>query len=410
MTADRWRRTRWGLAVLAVFVACGESLIEDPSFDLWCGDMLCKPWQVEGTISKVQTWHRSDFGVSLMDGAVISQLSKKHSVSCIEFEVIADVDAASEVKLEMDFDDNGSSEYQQLIPESHWAKLRFLVTPPHWYDRLRFILRKTGRGRAVLAQIKATSSDDCDGPPLPATDRPNGAECSSAGECASGVCQSLERNGAARSCGECSESSDCAADAVCGLARSDYGPYRACVPPGETEVGARCFDAAECQSGLCTRALGLASTSCAECERDDECAEGQVCGISVNERGPARVCRPLHTRGLGELCAVDAECESEVCGLSGCAECSLTHPCANQGECSSLISNIPGQWFAGAAQLCDARSHARQAGEPCNHDEDCASDACDLPAPICYLCDGDNCQDMNTATCGQLRRLAGVCR
>ena len=55
-------RARRGLACLALLVACGDNLIKDPSFDLWCGDVLCKPWEVSGHVARVGTWHDRDYG------------------------------------------------------------------------------------------------------------------------------------------------------------------------------------------------------------------------------------------------------------------------------------------------------------------------------------------------------------
>src|SRR5262249_16806927 len=113
-------RTRRALLCLVLLAACGDNLIRDPSFDLWCRDLACKQWEVTGHITRVGPWHDRDYGVSLSDGAVISQLSQNDPVSCIEFEVIADVAASAQVQIEMDFLDDGMTEYSQPVPESHW--------------------------------------------------------------------------------------------------------------------------------------------------------------------------------------------------------------------------------------------------------------------------------------------------
>jgi hypothetical protein len=68
-------RLGWSLAVLGAFVACRDELISDPSFDVWCGEALCSPWEATGDVSRVTTWHKKDFGIALGDGAVLSQRS-----------------------------------------------------------------------------------------------------------------------------------------------------------------------------------------------------------------------------------------------------------------------------------------------------------------------------------------------
>src|SRR4051812_39436762 len=125
-------RKRMLMTALIALAACGDNLLADPSFDLWCGESLCKPWKVTGKVSRVKTWHEHDYGVSLGNGAVLSQRSKHDPVECIEFDVIADVSATADMWLEMDFRDDGTSEYKQQIAESHFAKLRFLVKAPTW--------------------------------------------------------------------------------------------------------------------------------------------------------------------------------------------------------------------------------------------------------------------------------------
>jgi hypothetical protein len=404
------RSTPWLLAAFALFVACGDSLIVDPSFELWCGKTLCAPWEVTGDVEQVKTWHRSDFGVALADGALLSQLSTHTAVKCIEFEVIADVDASAAVWLEMDFKDDGSSEYKQLIPESHWAKLRYLVKAPTWYERVRFILRKSGFGHAALAQIKATESSDCGTrPPVPETNRPNGAKCENAKQCESGVCAAPEARGNgqadfSRACSDCSSQKPCADDALCGAALNDYGPYLSCVVPGSGQLGAICVHGDECASGHCSSAYFTARGSCAECVSDDDCPTDQVCGLGIFESAGARSCQPRNLRALGEFCAVDGECQSGVC-QGVCSECSDSQPCAAPASCEGPL--MP---FSPRTRLCIAGVGRRVSGELCSEDSDCNSSQCDLPDPTCYLCEGASCDEMNTLDCVITRRHAGTCR
>jgi hypothetical protein len=251
MNDARTRRRALLFAALGLFAACGDNLIRDPSFDLWCGAALCAPWETSGHVSRVKTWHVRDYGVALDDGAALSQLSTSDPVSCIEFEVIADVDASAQVWLEMDFRDDGSTEYRQLIPESHWAKLSYLVTAPTWYDNIRFSLKKLGHGRAVLAQIRATPGDGCEGPPPQLVDRPAAASCDTDDQCSSGVCglasPDLEIFGLNRgACGDCSTEAPCPAGLQCLFAKNDLGYYPTCMDPAPASDAGCEDDAGPC--------------------------------------------------------------------------------------------------------------------------------------------------------------------
>jgi hypothetical protein len=402
---------RWTALAIALLVACGDNLIRDPSFDLWCGESLCMPWEASGNITRVGTWHRSDFGVALDDAAMLTQLSTHDPVSCIEFDVIADVTASAQVWLEMDFNDDGSSEFRQLIPESHWAKLSFEAPTPRVYDKVRLILRKLGHGHAVLAQIRATSGSDCQAPPLPATHRDNGVSCTSRAQCAAGACvqqpDALKLAAAHLACGECDVDAACSDGMRCGWLHGEHGFYPACVPLAQ-DSAAFCTSDDQCESQQCLDAIATAPTTCAECADDSECPADQVCGVRVDERGPARACRPRNSRELGEICSVDSECKSGICNGLACSECGAEQPCANGASCK-YADNIRGTWFAVGAALCGGGAASRGAGEPCNLDADCISGSCQLPEPTCSLCDQAPCPDLNAQECVVLRRLAGAC-
>lgn len=149
---------------------CGE-ILEDSGFDLWCGPGLCK-WQVEsGEIRKVPTWHEGDAGVELLGTeAKISQLTTVNNFdgTCVRFEMVADLDEAVDLRLQMDVWGDGSYEYDERIPASDWRSLAYLVRMPERYDGVRFRLYKRGSGRAVLANIGARIVDslECTTPPL----------------------------------------------------------------------------------------------------------------------------------------------------------------------------------------------------------------------------------------------------
>ena len=402
-----------GALLLALVAACGTRLIRDPSFELWCDDKLCAPWESKGAIARVGTWHARDYGVSLMDGAEISQRSDEDPVECIEFELIADVAAEAEVQLELDFMDDGSSEYEQSIAESHWARLRFLVKAPSWYRGLRFRVRKRGTGRAVIAQLSAVSSSDCKGDPVKLDRRPDGAHCERDAQCASGVCDlAPQRFGLAeeppstdaRVCGGCSAETACPTGQVCGVRESDFGPYRECIQPSSSELGAFCESDAECASGHCTRALHFNNATCAECTSDAECAEGEVCGVEVLAGGATRVCEANEPAPLGELCGGNDQCQSGVCCFGACSEC-----CGEFFECEGGAECGTSELGPGAL-LCAPGGGERARGDACRSGSDCRSGRCELPANECLLPGDEDSPDFLEAACRVARQLAGVCR
>jgi hypothetical protein len=176
------------LALLSLtLTAC--PLDEDPSFDDWCGAELCHWDLVQGNIQKVATWNDHDYGVSLVGPQVtLIQQTDISSVSCLEFKVIADLDPAASVYLEMSFTGDGTNQYRERIPSAAWQPLTFLVAAPTWYDTLAVTISKESDGRAVLARLEVNSGSGCTGTPIPLDNRPAGAWCETAGECTSGTC------------------------------------------------------------------------------------------------------------------------------------------------------------------------------------------------------------------------------
>jgi len=142
----------WALTISAD--ECNDGLLEDPAFDLWCGETLCA-WQVEeGHIAKTASWHDDDYAVALETvPTAISQLSTQAGAACLRVELIADVAAETQTALELDFNDDGSVEQRRDIPEASWKKLSYVIETPAGYERVRFRFRKRGEGRSVLARI-----------------------------------------------------------------------------------------------------------------------------------------------------------------------------------------------------------------------------------------------------------------
>jgi hypothetical protein len=408
------RRILWGVALACAAFACGDRLIRDPSFELWCGKKLCAPWESHGKVTRVGTWHRHDYGVELADGAEISQLVNHAPVKCIEFELIADVSAEAEVQLELDFMDDGHVEHAEPIAESHWARLHFLVRAPSWYDGVRFTVRKQGHGHAVLAQLAASASSDCSGEPIVLDDLLGGAHCENDDQCASGLCDAIPQRtmldgepppDPALVCSGCSVDDECGGNQVCGVLESQWGPYRDCVGAGSTELGAFCEDASQCASGLCLHGLAFHNATCAGCEHDTDCDAGELCGLEVMSGGATRVCEAESALALGELCGENAQCASGVCCFGACSECCGEWlPCEDGSACGST------QIFAASAtQLCGV-GDPREAGAACGSSIDCESGRCDQPALQCLLEGNAKSSDLFEAVCRVAQQIAGVCR
>jgi hypothetical protein len=313
---------------------CGPPLNEDPGFDLWCIDndgrhVLCA-WDLDaGEIKRVSTWHRSDYGVEMQSNPTqISQLVEGN-VSCIFFDMLVDKDDGVTVTLEMDFNDDGTIEYSHPLPNNDFRPIEYNITPPTWYASVRFIIRKTGEGRAVLAQIKVHSDaeENCTDHPINLTDRPDGAECEESAQCLSGRCAPVQlwrpdvEGGYVRACSSCVYADDCLGGEVCGLEASpDALLYRGCGPAGRHLLGERCMDHPECQTGICCEGI------CSECCTDLDCAAGSLCqprdwetlGEDYEFQILPLQCAPGEGKGeSGAVCLKDDDCMSNVCSGDG---------------------------------------------------------------------------------------------
>lgn len=181
------------LAIAASSTACMESALKNGDFDDWCGDKLCL-WETdEGSIEKVPTWHREDFGVSFIaDPTIISQRVENGSTKCFLFTITADVAKDAALYFELDYldDDVFHPDFSQKVEAPDWNKVKFDVAVPSWCDEFRVILRKTGKGEAVAAAIDDEQYEEC---PLtiPDDERPVGIPCETDDQCLSSLCDGV---------------------------------------------------------------------------------------------------------------------------------------------------------------------------------------------------------------------------
>jgi hypothetical protein len=241
-------------------------------------------------VNKVPTWNDHEFGAELATtGTQISQVSNEGS-DCMEFSAVADVDAAALVKIGIDFDLDGTEDYTSPIDETHWHVARTLIHAPLGYGKdLRFVVRKEGDGRAVLAEIRLQRVTTCTGARVLLHGLPVGDACSDDTQCASGICCGRTDvpdgdGGTATflgSCSQCCGNRACTGGATC-KARSDTQLNPFIAPPLQCDPqqkhGAKddpCFDDTDCQS-TCDGASFVKDPSCADAGPGTSCATVEV--------------------------------------------------------------------------------------------------------------------------------------
>ena len=358
------KRLRWPLRiappVLLLAVApllmgseCEKPLVKDSGFDLWCGDVLCA-WQVDaGTVAKVPTWNAQDFGVDLQGSLVtLSQRlpSTSDEVSCLHFNLLADIADPVNVTLDLDFNDDGSIERTEILPFGQWTPMEFRITAPTYFQSLRASITKHGEGHAVLAQIRASSASDCTSPPLNTSNRPLGAACESTAECAQGSC--LPRTLAEEllpdaskprmACEACAGDADCTLGNVCGLAWNSLllDGFASCTATSSRALGDRCLAAAECTTGVCCG--GVCSVCCTDlgvaCPVGTTCAERARDSNKLPLRS-AWQCSPSGQAGVANTpCLGNDDCASGACvGGAPFSVCALDgRRCLADSDCPSL--------------------------------------------------------------------------
>lgn len=334
---------------------CENPLVRDSGFDLWCGDVLCD-WQVvpgTGTVAKVPTWNDHDFGVDLQGSLVtLTQRlpSTSDQVSCLHFNLLADIADPVNVTLELDFDDDGSIDRTETLPLGQWVPIEFRITAPTYFQSLRVSLSKHGEGHAVLAQIRASSASDCSAPPITTPNRPLGAACESAAECAQGNClpSSLaeewlpDPNKPRMACEACAGDADCTSGKVCGLGWNSLllDGFASCTAEGSRVLGDRCLAAVECATGICCG--GVCSACCPD--GGQGCLVGTVCAERARDSNklPLRCawqCAPGGQAGITNTpCLGNDDCASGACiGGDPLSVCALDgRPCLANTDCPRL--------------------------------------------------------------------------
>jgi hypothetical protein len=330
--------------------SCGgpPPVLRDPGFDLWCGDQLCAWKLVRGDVRRVGTWHDDDSGVAFLgNDSAIQQLSPANSGdgTCIEFSLVANVSAGADVFLDIDIQADGTIDRQERIPTSSWKPILFhiFIEPP--YDGIRFELNKRGAADAVLAQIGAKHSSDCEGIERIVPIRPNGSSCTLGGaECTSNLCADSPFDAAAGSvfgttCMGCNPSAPaCEAGETCGVG-DPLSPVLAipvaCVPVATRELAELCITDDECASGKCSPDVVGGLGACSACDTADDCGGGSCARAWIAPKfGGPNVCRPGEHAGVtGTPCGTNADCASDRCTGSEYKVCNDGRACVTDANC-----------------------------------------------------------------------------
>lgn len=140
-------------ALLSLAVTCESDLIEDPGFQLWCGQRLCA-WDLEqGEIRKVSTWHTNDYGVDLVGSPVLLSSPALRGSSSVRVEVVSKIQNGARVTVEIDQDGNGTIDWSQAVPPSDDFVSRSWIASGRLEGSGVYYVRKSGEGEAVIARL-----------------------------------------------------------------------------------------------------------------------------------------------------------------------------------------------------------------------------------------------------------------
>ncbi|HSR96597.1 MAG TPA: hypothetical protein VLM79_05960 [Kofleriaceae bacterium] len=321
---------------------CDGGSIDDPRYDLWCGNSLCAWKLVRGQIFREATWHDGDPGVSFGSlDTTIEQFTpvSSHGRACVRFDLIAKVVESAQLSLDVDVYGDGTIERSFPLATTTWQPVsyQFTVEPP--FTGIRFAFTMRNFGTAILARMYAhvLPPFECPGTEtIRGGPAPLGALCDTAADCASQICVDAFFTS---TCGACDPLAPmCAGGQICGL--DDPGPPErgvplACVTPGKRELSEGCFAAAECTTGICQ--LGV----CSICRSGAECDSGQHC-FQAWSHGPSMCSSASQTSERGEPCATDFECASSACLGKPRRQCFDGRSCTSDANCPVDGSLAPG--------------------------------------------------------------------
>ena len=326
------------LTCVMSLAACGAEaaptpLVQNPMLEVWCGEHPCQ-WTTRGDTKRVGTWHPDDYAIELSGaGSAVTQVNptvNEQKSRCFSFSLTADIGEDARVWLELDFLDDGKVEFSSEIPKLQWGRKTFDITPPTWYQGVRFIIRNEGPGRAVVAQLEVVNNGfNCSAPPIPLWARPAGARCENDEDCAIQRCTGFACGGG------CKTASECAAGEVCGRVLGRNTTVDACTPRGSLRFGAVCSLDEQCESAACGDGICSECVPASTCRDGTRCERSKLAPTNGSTSGLPFQCGPgVRDRGAGELCTTGTDCESGYCdGVS--VNCAVSGCISQQSSCSS---------------------------------------------------------------------------
>jgi hypothetical protein len=190
MRSHRLVVTAIAIGMASTGADCDGDVVQDPTFRDWCGSALCS-WKTDyGEIQRAPTWNANDFGVSFLDGpmgAEISQQTAEGDAQCLLFTSVGDIDPGAQMHLAVDFDNDGTIDVDAPLGTATWRRVQTEITAPANYQGITFYVRKIGKGTAILAEMRVTSSTGCMAPPPALTSLGAGDPCGGPETCASGL-------------------------------------------------------------------------------------------------------------------------------------------------------------------------------------------------------------------------------
>ncbi|MGH7296411.1 MAG: hypothetical protein ACRELB_15845 [Polyangiaceae bacterium] len=185
---------------------------------------------------------------------------------------------------------------------------------------------------------------------------PDGTQCSAAGLCCYGICNSKTGTcGCSATSGPCTDSTDCCAPAYCSSA------HQCVIDVVCSGDGAACTAPSDCCSQICNTVSGRCGCG----------FTGTGCTTSTDCCATASppLCNSLGTCGCitdGNACGAAADCCTGVCnGTSGHCGCSAVRAsCTVAGDCCAGLT-------CGAAKTC-----CKATGQSCSTGPDCCSGNC----------------------------------
>lgn len=406
-----------------------------------CSQPNCGWLAQQGQVERTGSWHKKEFAFSLVGtpARITRTVDVTTNAACLIFSYLGEIEAGSETRLLLDFNDDGVDDAESVLPVSHWTRQDVSVRAPTDYTKLRISLYKPGPGAAKLTLFSMHDSDDCGSAPV--TKLQNGAVCALDSTCSSDRC--LLGHCSACGVGGCAEGEACRDSAECIDGACAAQVCRKCAKDGSCGAVEGCSAPLQCAARSCvagsvpsmTRAPSLDAT-CGECDADDDCGDKSCvlgrcasCAVDTDCSGGLvcrwldpfdalqRGCVPKTTSPLprGALCEKDTDCEGSLscssaegrakrcgraCGTD--VDCGENQLCIAPG--ARRVSDLPARFatqprwneLAGRISTCWPRVDYAQ---PCQLHQQCSSSSWYSPMSCCDgICSGSG-SDLGSGAC-----------